>query len=99
MVWGPLVTKFPGVVLIPSLDYSLIKPIRTIKLISPSAGAYIDQHLLTSISIIFRNLTGQNPVSPGYLEMMDKIGLVADKKKKESTALGQVRIVEALSCD
>ena len=25
-----------------------------------------------SISIIYRNLTGQNPVSPGYLEMMNK---------------------------
>jgi hypothetical protein len=25
-----------------------------------------------SISIIYRNLTGQNPVSPGYLEMMNE---------------------------
>jgi hypothetical protein len=24
-----------------------------------------------SISIIYRNLTGQNPVSPGYKEMMN----------------------------
>jgi hypothetical protein len=26
----------------------------------------------TSISVIYRNLTGQNRTSPGYLEMMNK---------------------------
>jgi hypothetical protein len=32
-----------------------------------------------SISIIFRNLTGQNPVSPGYFEMMNKeLGISID---------------------
>ena len=36
----------------------------------------------TSISIIFRNLTGQNPVSPGYFEMMNKeLGITIDPSK------------------
>jgi hypothetical protein len=36
----------------------------------------------TSISIIYRNLTGQNPVSPGYMEMMNKeLGITIDPSK------------------
>jgi hypothetical protein len=36
----------------------------------------------TSISIIFRNLTGQNPVSPGYFEMMNKeLGITIEPSK------------------
>ena len=35
-----------------------------------------------SISIIYRNLTGQNPVSPGYMEMMNKeLGITIDPSK------------------
>jgi hypothetical protein len=36
----------------------------------------------TSISIIYRNLTGQNPVSPGYMDMMNKeLGITIDPSK------------------
>jgi hypothetical protein len=36
----------------------------------------------TSISIIYRNLTGQNPVSPGYIEMMNKqFGITVEPSK------------------
>lgn len=36
----------------------------------------------TSISIIYGNLTGQNPVSPGYMEMMNKeLGITIDPSK------------------
>lgn len=35
-----------------------------------------------TISIIFRNLTGQNPVSPGYMEMMNQeLGITLDPSK------------------
>ena len=35
-----------------------------------------------TISIIFRNLTGQNPVSPGYMEMMNQeLGITVDPSK------------------
>ncbi len=35
-----------------------------------------------SITIIYRNLTGQNPVSPNYLEMMqEKLGVIIEPKK------------------
>jgi hypothetical protein len=35
-----------------------------------------------SISIIFRNLTGLNPTSPGYIEMMnEKLGVTIDPKR------------------
>lgn len=35
-----------------------------------------------TISIIFRNLTGQNPVSPGYMEMMnEELGITIDPSK------------------
>jgi hypothetical protein len=35
-----------------------------------------------TISIIFRNLTGQNPVSPGYMEMMnEELGIAIDPSK------------------
>ncbi len=36
----------------------------------------------TSISIIYRNLTGQNPVSPGYIEMMNReFGITVEPSK------------------
>ena len=36
----------------------------------------------TSISIIYRNLIGQNPVSPGYMDMMNKeLGITIDPSK------------------
>jgi hypothetical protein len=36
----------------------------------------------TSISIIYRNLTGQNPVGPGYIEMMNKeFGITVEPSK------------------
>ena len=36
----------------------------------------------TSISIIYRNLTGQNPVGPGYTEMMDqRFGITIEPSK------------------
>ena len=36
----------------------------------------------TSISIIYRNLTGQNPVGPAYIEMMNKqFGISVDPSK------------------
>ena len=35
-----------------------------------------------TISIIFRNLTGHNPVSPGYMEMMNQeLGITVDPSK------------------
>lgn len=35
-----------------------------------------------SILIIYRNLTGQNPVSPGYMEMMnEELGITIDPSK------------------
>lgn len=35
-----------------------------------------------SIFIIYRNLTGQNPVSPGYIEMMnEKLGIIIEPSK------------------
>jgi len=35
-----------------------------------------------SITIIYRNLTGQNPVSPNYLTMMqEKLGVTIDPKR------------------
>ena len=35
-----------------------------------------------SITIIYRNLTGQNPVSPNYLTMMqEKLGITIDPIK------------------
>lgn len=35
-----------------------------------------------TISIIFRNLTGQNPTSPGYMEMMNQeLGMTIDPSK------------------
>jgi hypothetical protein len=35
-----------------------------------------------TISIIFRNLTGQNPVSPGYKEMLNhELGITVDPSK------------------
>jgi len=35
-----------------------------------------------SVSIIYRNLTGQNPVSPGYIEMMnEEFGITIEPSK------------------
>ena len=35
-----------------------------------------------SITIVYRNLTGQNPVSPGYMRMMEeRLGIVIHPKK------------------
>jgi hypothetical protein len=36
----------------------------------------------TSISIIYNNLTGQNPVGPGYIEMMNReFGITVEPSK------------------
>ena len=36
----------------------------------------------TSISIIYRNLTGQNPLRPGYIEMMNnEFGFMVEPSK------------------
>jgi len=35
-----------------------------------------------TITIVYRNLTGQNPVSPGYMRMMEeRLGIIIHPKK------------------